>query len=455
MLHSTSGRPAAIPNRFSIATALIVVAVSAACSDDMIQPNRPPVSVGTIPTQTLAPGETATLDVSGYFSDPDGDPLTYSGESTDPSLATVSMSGSTLTISASVAGIPSVIVTATDPDGFFTAQSANVWVRPPNLPPVTVGSVPAVRVNSGSPVDVDLSAYFSDPDGDSLAYTATSSDTSIATVTVSGSTITIIAVASGMSSVAATATDPEGPSATQEIDVEAAVSAGFRDDFDSLDRQSWTIADANTEISDSLLLLTNTVAGTPGKADRSLAETLINWQVDVRLGRLHDNAVARTVFETGFEAVPFIAVELGSGVKVQDEDTNFRFLIRRPGDGNTWDIVAFAASDAVRDSVGQFNHLSVAIKQNLLSMVVGTDTVHAEFLQGAPPQMLQLRGVGLWVVPLEEASDRTALFDWIEVTGDALAGDQKTERERPGAGHPDPADRGRGAGRGLGGLIGG
>ena len=51
--------------------------------------------VGTIPNQTLflSGTDTATIDVSGYFSGPVDDTLTYSATSSNTSKATVSLSG--------------------------------------------------------------------------------------------------------------------------------------------------------------------------------------------------------------------------------------------------------------------------------------------------------------------------------------------------------------------------
>ena len=50
-------------------------------------PNRAPVPAGSIPTQTVAVGETAAVDVSAYFSDPDGDALSYTAETSDAGVA--------------------------------------------------------------------------------------------------------------------------------------------------------------------------------------------------------------------------------------------------------------------------------------------------------------------------------------------------------------------------------
>ena len=92
------------------------------------QSNRAPSAVGTIPALMLAPGGTATVDASQYFTDPDGDALTYTATSSDSSVATASVSGSTVTITAVAAGSATITVTARDPDGLTATQQAGVTV---------------------------------------------------------------------------------------------------------------------------------------------------------------------------------------------------------------------------------------------------------------------------------------------------------------------------------------
>ena len=68
--------------------------------------------------------------------------------------------------------------------------------------------------------DIDLSHYFSDPDtGDTLSYSASSSDTGVATVSVSGSDLTITRQGSGSTQVTVTATDGGGLSVRQRFAV--------------------------------------------------------------------------------------------------------------------------------------------------------------------------------------------------------------------------------------------
>ena len=76
--------------------------------------NQAPVAVGTIPGSGLEIGGTSTIDASGYFSDPDGDELSYTGASSNEAVATVAMDGSTATITAVAAGDAVITISASD-----------------------------------------------------------------------------------------------------------------------------------------------------------------------------------------------------------------------------------------------------------------------------------------------------------------------------------------------------
>ncbi len=181
--------------------------------------NRAPDAVGAIPDQAIAAGQTATVDVAPFFSDPDGDPLTYAATTSNIAVAAVSLSGSTLTIAGVAAGSATVTVTATDPGGLTVDLEATVTVQRLNQGPQAVGSIPDQTVPAGQTVAIDASLYFSDPDGDPLTYAATSTSIAIAVPSVSGTALTIAGVAPGTATVAVTATDPGGLAATQSVNV--------------------------------------------------------------------------------------------------------------------------------------------------------------------------------------------------------------------------------------------
>ncbi|WP_420439841.1 Ig-like domain-containing protein [Candidatus Palauibacter sp.] len=187
-------------------------------------PNRAPEAVGTIPNQSVATGQTATLAVSSYFRDPDGDALTYTAASSAAAVISVSLSGSTLTMVGVADGSGTVTVTARDLDGLTAMQNFQVTVETPNRAPEAVGTIPTATVATGGTTTVDVSSYFRDPDGDRLTYTAATSDAAVATAAVSGSSVTISAAAAGTATVTVTARDPGGLTAAQGFRVTVATS---------------------------------------------------------------------------------------------------------------------------------------------------------------------------------------------------------------------------------------
>ena len=281
--------------------------------------NRPPRATGSVPAQTLRlGGGSASVNVSRYFTDPDGDRLTYTARSSRSGVVRASASGSTVTLTPVAAGTTTVTVTARDPDGESATQSIAVTVeedggtsdtfgvgeRIPtfprgsaalsgslrnasvqlsggvatvtigaggyarysdytytctvsecvivdqevrrgivrressgggtNRPPRATGSIPARTLTVGSAaVSVNVAPYFTDPDGDALTYSASSNRSGIVRARASGSTVTLTPGSPGTATVAVTARDSGGLSATQSIAVTVQAAGGvggFTDD---------------------------------------------------------------------------------------------------------------------------------------------------------------------------------------------------------------------------------
>ena len=176
--------------------------------------NRGPTASGGISAKTVSVGkDPQTVDVSSYFSDADGDTLSYSASSSATSKATAAVTGSNVTISGVATGSATVTVTASD--GRLSATQTIAVTVVTNQTPTAEGTIPAQTVAIGTtPKTVDVGGYFNDPDGDTLTYTATSSAISKATVTISGSTVTLTGVASGSATITVTASD--GTAATTQ-----------------------------------------------------------------------------------------------------------------------------------------------------------------------------------------------------------------------------------------------
>ena len=322
--------------------------------------NQAPRATGSIPAQTLSVGgSAASVNVARYFTDPDGDALTYTARSSRTGVVTAAVSGSTVTLAPVAAGTVTVTVTARDPAGLTATQSITVTVAddgaanalwsttltaesfelagdddtlrlvgylwlsdfnqrgelsdsdfnlrgtthyvrglfqnrddwslwliidpPPdaqdvrsmtltadgqalavsdaalveendvlgavviwpdpgfrwsdaqriavqlttgqdgggaNQAPRATGSIPAQTLSvGGSAASVNVARYFTDPDGDTLTYTASSNRTGIVRASASGSTVTLAPVAAGTATVTVTARDPGSLTATQSIAV--------------------------------------------------------------------------------------------------------------------------------------------------------------------------------------------------------------------------------------------
>ena len=180
-------------------------------------PNRAPVALGAIPPWTAVPGDTAQIELVPWFSDPDGDPLTFSAPDSDSAVIDVTVSGALMTIAAIARGEATVTVTATDADGLAAVQPLAVTVR--NRPPRPVGTIEQRTVEVGDSVELALLPLFTDPDGDALSFAATSSDSNVARVSLDGHSLTLAALAKGETSVTIAATDPEDLTATRTLGV--------------------------------------------------------------------------------------------------------------------------------------------------------------------------------------------------------------------------------------------
>ncbi|MCY3698645.1 MAG: hypothetical protein OXH46_03255 [Gemmatimonadetes bacterium] len=189
-------------------------------------PNLAPVATSAIPAQSVPAGTNATLDLSQFFRDPDGDALTYSATSSDTLVAEAAVSGDRLILIALSRGEATAMVTASDGLGGEARQSFSVTV--PNMPPMAEGEIASRTLVTGSTETLDLSSYFTDPEGDSLTYSAMSSHPLVAGVSVSGSELTMVGLAPGVAEATVTARDGEEAEARQSFELAVcAVPAGI------------------------------------------------------------------------------------------------------------------------------------------------------------------------------------------------------------------------------------
>ena len=95
----------------------------------VINVNETPAATTVIPDRTLVESDGVDqFDVSAYFSDPDGDDLSYAATSTDSDVAGVRLVGATLAVTPIGVGTATVEVTAADPGGMSIDQDFLVQV---------------------------------------------------------------------------------------------------------------------------------------------------------------------------------------------------------------------------------------------------------------------------------------------------------------------------------------
>ena len=181
----------------------------------VLVPNRPPLAEGSVPEHTIEVADSAMVDISPFFSDPDGDALSYTAVASDTLVAAAAVVESTITVTALAKGKAIVNVIATDIEGLTATQSFAVMV--PNRPPLVMESILARVLNAGHTEDLDMAPLFSDPDGDSLVYTAVSADSGVAWASVAGSSVSVLAIAKGETTITVTATDTEGLAVAQDF----------------------------------------------------------------------------------------------------------------------------------------------------------------------------------------------------------------------------------------------
>ncbi|WP_425152882.1 Ig-like domain-containing protein [Candidatus Palauibacter sp.] len=119
-------------------------------------PNRAPVMMDSIGAQRVRVGETREWSGSGYFMDPDGDALSYAGETTDAAISVLS-SGDGFGILSVAPGTATVTITATDAGGLNAGLDFSVAAVP--LPSKTTFTVRSIYAHPNDrPFNADYSA---------------------------------------------------------------------------------------------------------------------------------------------------------------------------------------------------------------------------------------------------------------------------------------------------------
>ncbi len=165
-------------------TSIATITVSVADVNDV------PVRSGTIANQTNLDSQVISLPVSGAFSDPDGDALSYIATGLPAGLTinpTTGLISGTIDNAASQVngGVYSITVTASDGRGGTVSQTFSWTVT--NPAPGAVNDT--ATTNEDTPVNIPVLANDSDPDGDPLTVTQASAGNGTVTINANGSLV--------------------------------------------------------------------------------------------------------------------------------------------------------------------------------------------------------------------------------------------------------------------------
>lgn len=213
---------------------------------------KPPEPCGPVAQVTAPVGEAVTVE-EVCFNDPEGGALTLAVTSQDPDVVTAGLRGNSVWVRGEKPGTTTVKVTATNPENLTGTLDFSVAV--PNRPPT--GSIADMTLPTGVDPVIDLAKHYSDPDGQPLTYTASSSAQAVVSVDVTGSFLQLATSSAGRSEISVTVSDGEGDHTDMfNVTVEQAF---FSDDFASaasLDNYEITDSTTDAAIEDSRLVVT-------------------------------------------------------------------------------------------------------------------------------------------------------------------------------------------------------
>ena len=363
---------------------------------------QPPFICAPAPRLTAFVGEWAQGDLC--FEDPEGAKLTIRLALTDerPVGLVQVWNQERIRVLGAWPGTTTVIVTATDPDSLKAVLEVPVLV--PNRAPT--GSLEDVEVPARFGAKIGLSAHFSDPDGQPLTYSASSSAPSVVDVAALSESLLRLKHSGGEGSARISVTASDG-----EDSVTAAFEAivvpnelVLSDDFDSGESlDDWALGrKARAEIEDGYFVLTADSADYYGQAWQGFQGVASEWIVDIALRTTEADAQAGFVVSTGVRPIWSYQFLLGEATIPEVGDINWLFGwwdVRRGWVTAPW---AYGTSDNIRD----FTDVEVSLSMTEYGVRATVDG-KLLFERGGVGQ-LPRRGVGLTLVTRPEGEGGVA-----------------------------------------------
>ena len=204
---------------------LLAILVSACGGGGDAAPSNASPTVGALDDRTLAVGDEVRIEVSVTDANP-GDTHSVTATSSDPGVAGVSVSGTSLTVSGQAAGTTTITVTARDSSGAANAESRavtfTVTVEAANARP-SVAVIADQRLESGGAVDIEVFVT-DDDEGDTHSIEATASAEGIVEISLADALLRLTALANGTVDVTVIARDDSGAANAESEPVTFAVT---------------------------------------------------------------------------------------------------------------------------------------------------------------------------------------------------------------------------------------
>jgi len=177
----------------------------------------------SMPSSVAEDSDPFTIKLSA--SDPDGDNITFNAVSSNPQIATVSVSGNVLTVTPQKDAFGDINITVTPFDGLGYGDPAiyTISITPVDDAPVMAQLAPITKDEDFAPFSVDLNA--TDIDSDNITYEIVSNisqnETPIVDANISGSTLNISSIenANGIAEITVRAYDGEKYSEPVKLDM--------------------------------------------------------------------------------------------------------------------------------------------------------------------------------------------------------------------------------------------
>ncbi len=383
-------------------------------------PNRAPTLAAEPPDLTIAAGTYLEQDLQELFVDPDGEALVYAGESADDEVAVLSVrSGTSIaTLQAVLPGQTTGVVSAVDPHGEAISGSFDITV--PNRPPVLDQEIPDTTMWPGASLAIDLTEHFSEPDGQTLTYTARSADPRLVETTVTDHTLTLASSAdSGHTGVIVSASDG-ALSVADTFDVTVEVPEPWRENFDSAGSlkawRKYVRGGGSVGWDDDGALSAKPASGWTWRST-GYRDTIVdidrNWSAATRFRQTEDASCSYLIVSTGDSEIIYWRMQLShvyfSLSAVFTEITS----------AGVW---VTTLSKAIRDAVREKEWVDIGMSLVGDTMTVTASANDAEekhsFVPEVPdydyyPRSARGLGVGSRDCYMEDKVE--SVFDWVEI----------------------------------------